>query len=308
MNEETYKNLALAIQIGKQSQPEDNRSHPKVGAVAIIDGEVVGSSYRGELSDGDHAEYTLLEKKLASVSMEGATLITTLEPCVSRNRHKPCSEWIIEKGIKTVFIGMLDPNPRIYNKGVVKLKENGVDVHYFPPDLREEIESDNQEFISQFRANPKLEGRAVFNYTDNDGKYTVGNGECVFETHWSKASDTSIHVYRDGTNIQGLAVALDAKEFADIRDASIFNMSSRVRTLKEGEIVVMQNRQGYFAAIRIVDVRDRDRTDDRDELIFDYCIINDKSTDLSAYLMGTSGDQQNNAINTTQRVTQKTLG
>lgn len=165
---------------------------------------------------------------------------------------------------------MLDPNPRIYNKGAVKLKEHDVDVHYFPAELREQIEADNREFISQFQANPRLEGRAVFDYTNNDGKYIIGNGECIFETRWSKADDVSIYVYKDGTNIQGLAIALDARGFSDIRDASIFDMSSRLRTPSEGQIVIMKNTAGYFAAVKIVEVRDRSRSDDRDELVFDY--------------------------------------
>ncbi len=156
-----------------------------------MDGKITDTAFRGELGAGDHAEYTLLEKKLTGANLERATLFTTLEPCVSRNQHKPCSEWIIEKGIGKVFIGMLDPNPRIYSKGAIKLREHGVEVDYFPSDLRGEIENDNHEFISQFRANPHLKGRAVFDYTNNDGIYIIGHGDCIFETQWSKASDTS---------------------------------------------------------------------------------------------------------------------
>lgn len=281
MNEELLQHLRLAIEVGKQSQTEDDRSHPKVGAVAIMDGAIIATAYRGEMGEGDHAEYTLFNKKLGNIDLKGAILITTLEPCVSRNRQKPCSDWVIEKGISKVYIGMLDPNPKIYNKGVTKLRQHGIDVHYFPPDLREEIEADNSEFRSQFRGNPLLEGRAVFDYTNNDGKYTIGNNECVFETRWSKASDCSIYLYKDSTNLQGIAIALDLEQIADARDASIYDMSSRLRTVNEGQVAVLKNHDGYYAAIKIVDILDRGRSDNRDELVFDYQILNDKCSDFT---------------------------
>ena len=112
--------------IAKQSKAEDDRPHPKVGAVVVMNDEVLGTAYRGELGSGDHAEYTLLGRKLADVDLKGATLFTTLEPCTERRKHKPCVDWIIERGIANAVIGILDPNPLIYNKGASKLKRYGV--------------------------------------------------------------------------------------------------------------------------------------------------------------------------------------
>ena len=158
--------MRMAVEIEKQSVAEDERSHPKVAAVLVKDNQILATAYRGEIGEGDHAEYTLFEKKLAAVDLRGTTLFTTLEPCVSRNMRKPCSDWVIEKGISYVFIGMLDPNPRIYNQGATKLRANGVQVRFFPPALRNEIEADNLAFIEQFRANPAPQGKADFDYTN----------------------------------------------------------------------------------------------------------------------------------------------
>jgi ATP-dependent DNA helicase RecG len=41
----------------------------------------VEAAYRGELRDGDHAEYALLERKNRDKKLDGAVLFATLEPC-----------------------------------------------------------------------------------------------------------------------------------------------------------------------------------------------------------------------------------
>jgi pyrimidine deaminase RibD-like protein len=231
MNENWPEYMRMAVDAGKQSKAESDKSHPKVGAVLVKDGRVFGSAHRGELAAGDHAEYTLFEKKLRDSDLKGATLFTTLEPCTSRKTHKPCSDWIVEKGISQVVIGILDPNPRIYLKGVSKLKEHGISVSYFPMELRSEIQNDNKDFIAQFQANPELEGRAVFDYTRQNGFFIIGHGEFIFETHWTKGSHIAIHVNKAAASIKNLGIALDAKNVSEIIDAGIYDMSNYNETV-----------------------------------------------------------------------------
>lgn len=182
---------------------------------------------------------------------------------------------------------MLDPNPRIYNKGCTYLKENGIEVHYFPEKLRTEIEMDNFLFIKQFSANPRTSGRADFNYTNNNGIFTIGNGDFIFETKWSKAGDDSIHVYNDMPSVKTVAIAAGARRITDIKDATIYDGSSRARTIKEGEIVVMRNANGHCAAVKVVDVKYSRKSDEHDQLIFEYHILADKTVDFSKALVET---------------------
>ena len=77
-----------------------------------------------------------------------------MQPCTSRGNRKPCADWILEKSVSTVFIGMLDPNPRVYTESVSKLRRRGIEVGYFPEHFRREIELDNASFIAQFSRQP----------------------------------------------------------------------------------------------------------------------------------------------------------
>ncbi len=69
MDERDRQFCAMAIEEAKRSRSEDPRAHPKVGAVVVKEGVVLGRAHRGELGEGDHAEYTLLEKKLKDASL-----------------------------------------------------------------------------------------------------------------------------------------------------------------------------------------------------------------------------------------------
>ena len=109
-----FSGMKRAIEISRNCKSEPDRISPKVGAVVIKGEEIVLEAYRGETSPGDHAEYVALEKKERDFDLEESILITTLEPCTSRKPTKiPCAKRVVDAGIKSVWIGMLDPNPKI---------------------------------------------------------------------------------------------------------------------------------------------------------------------------------------------------
>jgi pyrimidine deaminase RibD-like protein/isopentenyldiphosphate isomerase len=126
---------------------------PKVGAVLAQHGTVVDSAYRGEMEPGQHAEFTLLQKKVRSKSQTaGGTVYTTLEPCIDRSHEKcPCAAWIVTKKVRRVVIGILDPNPNICGKGYWHLVNAGIDVDFFPSHLARRIRDQNTPFIHHYQ-------------------------------------------------------------------------------------------------------------------------------------------------------------
>ncbi|MEN9335520.1 MAG: hypothetical protein RLZZ500_507 [Bacteroidota bacterium] len=150
-NARPYMELAIAEMNKSKNEPRpDGKVPPKVGAVLVFpDGRVI-QAHRGELREGDHAEFTLLERKLSHEKLDDCILFTTLEPCVERNPPKvPCCRRTTNARIKTVYVGIIDPDPTVSTKGIEHLKKHFVDVKMFDRDLQKQIEAVNKDFLKQ---------------------------------------------------------------------------------------------------------------------------------------------------------------
>ena len=233
--------MRAAVAEGKKSIEEDGRSQPApaVGVALVHNGELLGTSHRGATGSGEHAEYGLL-KQFRDRDLTGATVFTTLEPCSRRNHPKrPCAEHLIERGIAEVFIGMYDPNPRIYREGWRMLRDAGVRLRDFTPELRAEVTADNRSFVDSFRLSIGATGRATFDYKQHGGRHVVQADDVVFTTHWGERGGDS--VYAQGA-VGQVAKARYARDFAEIDDPGALDWSFHAIDASEGEIVVCSGR------------------------------------------------------------------
>jgi len=146
---------------------------------------------------------------------------------------------------------------------------------------KERLPSINRVNISRNFHNENLQGTVTFNYAHNNGRFAIGSGLFLFETMWTHASQNSIHTYKDPPSLDGLAKVKDVQNIENIADATVYDFEPRSRTIDEGQIVVLKNVNGYFAALKVIDVKYEDRGDNQDELTFEYAIQVDGSADFS---------------------------
>jgi len=100
--------------------------NPAVGAVIARRGQVVAAGFHRK-AGGAHAEVEALNQ-LRGTARRGDTLYVTLEPCNHFGRTPPCTQAILEKGIRKVVVGMRDPNPHVTGGGCDYLSGQGVEV------------------------------------------------------------------------------------------------------------------------------------------------------------------------------------
>lgn len=99
--------------------------NPWVGCVITSGGDVVGRGFH--LRPGEpHAEAAALAD--AGDTSRGATVYSTLEPCVHEGRTPPCVEALIAAGVGRVVIGVEDPDARVRGAGVDVLRRAGINV------------------------------------------------------------------------------------------------------------------------------------------------------------------------------------
>ena len=160
MDARQYMQQAIEVMLQSIQEPRQDKVSPKVGAIIIKPDGQIDTAFRGELREGDHAEFTLLERKNRNIRLDGSILFATLEPCAPGARKHPklsCAERIVNARIKKVWIGIEDPDPTVDRKGIMYLINNGVEVEMFDADLQKEIRNANQQFIKEAEERAKKE-------------------------------------------------------------------------------------------------------------------------------------------------------
>jgi diaminohydroxyphosphoribosylaminopyrimidine deaminase / 5-amino-6-(5-phosphoribosylamino)uracil reductase len=123
--------------------------NPRVGALLVNNNRVIATGFH-ERYGGPHAEVnaiTFARKK--GIDLSSSTLFVNLEPCSHYGKTPPCTDAIINSGIKKVIIGDFDPNPLVSGRGVQQLKKNGVIVQVGI--LAEQARKVNEQYLKFIR-------------------------------------------------------------------------------------------------------------------------------------------------------------
>ncbi len=182
--------LTLAKKGGKKVSP-----NPQVGCVIVKRGQIVGRGYHKEYG-GKHAEVIALEQ--AGHKARDSILYVTLEPCSHWGKTPPCTEQIVDAGVREVVIGMSDPNPKVSGYEVLKLRglktRAGI--------LEEECKEINEAYIKYIKKKmPLVILKAGMTL---DGKIATSTGKSKYIT--GKESLKQVHKLRDDAGVVMIGV------------------------------------------------------------------------------------------------------
>lgn len=189
MNEKYMKRaIELALEgIGKVNP------NPLVGAVIVKDDRVLAEGYH-EKYGALHAERHAFSKLRESAAM--ADMYVTLEPCCHYGKQPPCTQAIIENGIKNVYVGSHDPNILVAGKGIKQLREAGINV--VENVLKEECDALNPVFFHYITTKTPY---VVMKYAMTlDGKTACDTGE----SKWVTGREARQHVQKTRNALTGI--------------------------------------------------------------------------------------------------------
>ena len=117
-----HQYMARALRLAERGRFATD-PNPRVGCVIVHDGRRVGEG-RHRRAGEPHAEVNALTA--AGQAARGATLYVTLEPCCHHGRTPPCTEALLNAGIKRVIAACQDPNPQVSGQGLEQLAAAGI--------------------------------------------------------------------------------------------------------------------------------------------------------------------------------------
>ena len=171
--------------------------NPMVGAVLVKEGRVIGQGWHTRCG-GLHAEREALQN--CTEDPAGATLYVTLEPCCHQGRQPPCTEAVLDAGIRRVVVGSMDPNPLVAGRGAKILRSRGVEVETGV--LRAECDALNPVFFHYIRTQRPY---VVMKYAMTlDGKIATRTGA----SQWITGEAARRRVHEDRHRYRGILVGV----------------------------------------------------------------------------------------------------
>lgn len=192
------KYMRMAMELAKQGSGRVN-PNPLVGAVIVKDGQVIGRGYHTRYGSL-HAEREAFASLKKPEEAEGADLYVTLEPCCHYGKQPPCTEAVVEHGIRRVFVGSADPNPLVAGKGIAFLRDRGIEVYEHV--LQNECDKLNEIFFYYIQ---KKRPYVIMKYAMTmDGKIATFSGK----SRWITGEAARKRVHADRKRCAGIMVGI----------------------------------------------------------------------------------------------------
>lgn len=231
---------ALDLALKGQGRTSPN---PCVGAVIVKEGKIVGEGYHKKAGT-PHAEVHAIND--AAENAADSTIYVTLEPCNHFGRTPPCTQAILQAGIKKVVVGMPDPNPSVEGGGCEFLKRKGIETVCGV--LEEECRAINRPFIKHItsklpwvimKAGMSLDAR--ISYSRGKGGRITGPRSKQY-THQLRDSVDAILVGVETALIDNPSLTTRLAEKKDTRDPLRVVLDTRLRLPPDAKLLARENR------------------------------------------------------------------
>tara|TARA_A100000164_G_scaffold323715_1_gene307712 strand:+ start:851 stop:1933 length:1083 start_codon:yes stop_codon:yes gene_type:complete len=228
--------LSAAIELAKKGLMTV-APNPPVGCLILKNGCIIGRGFHQKAGEG-HAEINALSS--AKESPEGATVYVSLEPCAHQGKTPPCVEALIQAKVRRVIIGHLDPNPLVSGKGVILLRDAGIEVEAENmPEALKLIES------FQTRMTQKRPFVRIKTASSIDGAISMASGESKWITGEEARADVQYWRARSDAIVSGVGSVLHdnprftlrTAEFKSVRQPIRVILDSRFRTPRDANVL-----------------------------------------------------------------------
>src|SRR5450755_453856 len=188
--------LGRAIELARNGVGRTN-PNPVVGAVLAVEETVLGEGWHDELG-GPHAEVNAI-LACGDADLSAATLYVSLEPCCHEGKTPPCTDAILQAGIRRFVVGSDDPTEKASGRGLGMLRDEGVEIVLADGELARCARLLNQAFRKHartgrpwvlFKSAMTLDGKVATR--DGDSKWISGVESRELAHHWRASVDAVV--------------------------------------------------------------------------------------------------------------------
>jgi diaminohydroxyphosphoribosylaminopyrimidine deaminase/5-amino-6-(5-phosphoribosylamino)uracil reductase len=191
--------LARTIELARRGAGSV-RPNPIVGAVVARDGEVLGEGWHQRYG-GAHAEVNAIEA-CGMQDLADATLYVSLEPCCHEGKTPPCTDAIVQAGIRRVVVASDDPTEKASGRGLGILRDEGIEVVLADGELARTARLLNQAFRKHARVGrPWVLFKSAMTL---DGKVATRSGD----SQWISGEESRELAHRWRASVDAVVVGI----------------------------------------------------------------------------------------------------
>ncbi len=190
--------------------------NPMVGCVIYKDDIKIGEGFH-EKFGSPHAEVNAIGSVVNQSDLRGAELFVNLEPCCHFGKTPPCTNLIIQSGIKKVVIANTDPFEKVKGKGIEQLRNAGIEV---VTGIMEESGSKlNESFIfAQTNQTPFLTLKVAQTL---DGKISTNSGDSKWISNELSRKDVQFLRFESDGILTGIGTVLKDNPLLTVREEGL---------------------------------------------------------------------------------------